>query len=224
MYIYKIQCSNISYSYIQMINYNRLHNRSLEFITAHLYFSMPLHAAGNWLIMSPTSVPLMTSSNSLQRSLFMKYVHLQQKFGANHTTPGGQTLPCPARRGWSRGRRSAEVCLGKLPAGDVSADSLRTGVIIIIGPSTFNTTPPLPLPPYGERRIWIIHSPLQPRQSNLLLTMAKEVQCLLHSAIHVYYRPQHQVQTRPCVSAKALNALFLINIHHDYFITCYCHI
>ncbi|XP_065113644.1 lysine-specific demethylase 8 isoform X2 [Paramisgurnus dabryanus] len=32
--------------------------------------------------------------------------------------------------------------LGNVPAGDVSVDSLRTGIIIIISPSTFNTTPP----------------------------------------------------------------------------------
>lgn len=103
--------------------------------------------SGNWLIMSPVSIPLITSSNSLQKPLFMKHVHLQQKFGANHTTPGGRTLVCPAGWGWSRGRWSAEMCSGKQPAGDVSADSLRTGIIIIIRPSTFNTTLPFPFLP-----------------------------------------------------------------------------
>lgn len=200
VYLSHVYLQNSVHQYFILIytNDQLQHNKSLEFITAYIFHRTACCIwSGNWLIMSPVYIPLITSSNSLQKPLFMKYVHLQQKFGANHTTPGGRTLACPAGWGWSRGRWSAEVCSGKQPAGDVSADSLQTGIIIIVRPSTFNTTqhnPPLPLPPHSVRRIWIIHSPLQQRQSSLLLTRAKQVQCLLHGTIHVYYRPQHQAQ------------------------------
>ncbi len=206
-----IYLQNSVQQYFILIHTNdKLQHKSLEFITAHIFLCTACCIwSGNWLIMSPVSIPLITSSNSLQKPLFMKYVHLQQRFGANHTTPGGRTLACPAGWGGSRGRWSADVCSGKQPAGDVSADSLRTSIIIIIRPSTFTTTLPFPFLSTRVRRIWIKHPPLQQRQSSLLLTRAKQVQCLLHGTIHVYYRPQHQAQTRSRVSANAFISVML---------------
>lgn len=205
-----IYLQNSVQQYFILIHTNdKLQHKSLEFITAHIFLRTACCIwGGNWLIMSPVSIP---SSNSLQKPLFMKYVHLQQKFGANHTTPGGRTLACPAGWCWSRGRWSADVCSGKQPAGDVSADSLRTGIIIIIRPSTFTTTLPFPFlsSPQCAPHLNKTNPPFQQRQSSLLLTRAKQVQCLLHGTIHVYYRPQHQAQTRSRVSANAFFSVML---------------